>query len=130
MSRIQGNDTIQDVFVKLSEGNPGALSTMAEIYKQGPEIDPDAILGGLTPIAGLDTLGIYGTDIYVLFSDICENSIPKMLAVLRAVQLGFFPAETVKDAASRQDRSGAAMIPVDELYRQIQERLPRFNTNL
>lgn len=128
MTKIQLNDSVQDIVIKMSCGNPGALMALVEMLKKGKAIDPDGLGGGLGSIILLDTFGIYGTDIYVLFSDICKRDIAKTLAVIRAAQLGFVSGDTLKDACSRQDWSGQDMVPVDDLYAQVKERLPNFNT--
>lgn len=129
MSRIQLSDNTMDVIVKMSEGNPGAMTALMEIMSKGAKIDPDDFMGGLGAVLGLDTNGIYGTDIYVLYSDICDRNVAKMLSVLRACQLGFFSSNILTDACSRQDYSGKKMIPVDELYLKVKERLPNFHSN-
>lgn len=129
MSRIQLSDNTMDVVVKMSEGNPGAMTALMEILVKGEKIDPDSFMGGLGAVLDLDTNGIYGTDIYVFYSDICDRNVTKMLSVLRACQLGFFSRNVLSDACSRQDYSGKKMIPVDELYLKVKERLPNFNSN-
>ncbi|AZB07466.1 hypothetical protein EG344_00725 [Chryseobacterium sp. G0162] len=127
MSKIQLTDNTMDVVVKMSEGNPGAMGAIMEILTKGGTIDPNA-MGGLGSVLFLDTLGIYGTDIYILFSDICDRSLSKMLAVLRATQFGFFDGKLLKTACSFQDYSGREMVPVDELYKKVKERLPEFDS--
>lgn len=127
--RIELTDSTTDVMIKMSEGNPGALNALIDILKNGASVDMDSAMGGLGAILMLDSMGIYGTDIYILYSDICGKSLPKTLAVLRACQLGLFSRNAVKDAAHRQDRSGKAMIPVDELYTKVKEQLPLFDSD-
>ena len=39
-------------------------------------------------IMGFDTQEIYGSNIWVLYSDVCHQNIVYLLAVMRAVQLG------------------------------------------
>ena len=39
MSRIKLTDNTRDVLVKMSDGNPGAISCMVEIMKNGDRID-------------------------------------------------------------------------------------------
>lgn len=127
MSKIQLNDNTMDVIVKMSEGNPGAMNAIMEILKpESNEIDPDAFMGGMGVILSLDTLEIYGTDIYILHNDICDRNMVKMFAVLRAHQLGFLNGSVLKDACHRQDRSGKQMINVDELYEKVKKQLPNF----
>lgn len=128
MSKIQLSDTTMDVVAKMSEGNPGAMRALMEMIMPN-NIDPDNVMGGLGAIMLLDTWGIYGTDIYVLHSDICGRQLNKTLAVIRASQLGLFSSDILKDACSRQDYSGRKMVPVDELYEKVKERLPNFDKN-
>lgn len=127
MSKIELSDNTMDVVVKMSEGNPGAMNAIMEMLKpENNEIDPDSVMGGMMKILALDTLGIYGSDIYILHNDICDRNMVKMFAVLRAHQLGFLNGSLLKDACSRQDRSGKQMIDVDELYEKVTEQLPNF----
>lgn len=126
-ARIELTDSIKDICVKMSEGNPGALSAIVEIIKNGERIDPDSFAGGLGTVLMLDTFGIYGTDIYILWSDICERDTAKMIAVLRACQLGHFSDRILKDAANRQDRTGRTLIPVQELYEKVKGELENFD---
>jgi len=99
-----------------------------ELIIKTDEIDPDVMMGGLGHILLLDTLGIYGTDIYVLYSDICDRNIAKMITVLRAAHFGFISMEVVADAAHRQDYSGKELIDIESLYKQVKERLPNFDS--
>ena len=124
--RIKLTDSTMDVIIKMSDGNPDAMNVLMQML-QPNKIDPDNGLGGLGAILMLDSLGIYGTDIYVLNSNICERNLAKMLAVLRAVQLGLFSGHIVKDASHRQDYSGRELVPVDELYKKVKEKLPNFD---
>lgn len=125
-ARIKYTDTTRDIVIKMSDGNPGAMTALMEMLESS-NIDPDGAMGGLVPILSLDTHGIYGTDIYVLHSDICGREMPKTLAVLRACQLGFFSGTVLRDACSRQDYSGRDMVPVEELYKKVKESLPNFD---
>lgn len=111
MSRITLTDSTQDAFVKMSNGNPGALSALFALS----QVKTNSPLGGFGNILLLDTYGIYGTDIYVLFSDICDRDPIKMVNVLSATQRGKFSSRILKDACSRQDRTGKALIPNDIL---------------
>lgn len=113
--------------VKMADSNLGAMRVIVEIFNR-PDIDPDNALPGIGPILLLDQYGIYGTDIYVLFADICEHDLVKTLAVLRATQMGLFDYNILKDACHRQDRSGKQLIPVEELYLKVKERLPNFKS--
>lgn len=121
-TKIQLNDSMQDVMFKMSEGNPGALNVCVQILKEGARIDPDDIMGGLGTILSLDTLGLYGSKIWMLYKGVCGGDLPKMLAVLRGCQLGF-----VTDAQLRRavDAYGEGL-DVPAVCAQVSERLPRF----
>jgi hypothetical protein len=106
----------------MSEGNPGALNVCINLLKEGERIDPDSMLGGIGPILALDSLGIYGSRIWILYKYICNQSLVLTIAVLRAVQLGFLKEETLKTAIEPHGRE----IEPLTLYNQVKERLPRF----
>lgn len=125
MSKITLNDSIQDMMIKMSDGNPGAVGALMSLLTDSTT-DPDSALGGIGKIMSLDEYGIYGTDVYVFFNDICERDVKKMIGVMRAVQLGLLERETLKDACSRQDRSGCEIVPVSELLDKVRKELPNF----
>ncbi|MFH6945136.1 hypothetical protein [Flavobacterium sp. FlaQc-50] len=128
-NRIQSKDTMPDVLAKMSDGNFGAVDALMKLLASD-HVDPDNYFGGLGVILTLDTWQIYGTDIYVLYSDICDKDIVKMIAVLRATQMGLFAESLLKDACSRQDYSGRDIVPVNELYEKVKQKLPKFNSKI
>lgn len=127
MSRITLLDSVESVISKMSEGNIGAMNVCMLLIAEGGNIDRQNIMGGFGFILDLDREGIYGTDIYVFWNDICNRELPKMIAVLRAVQLGFFNGRVLADACHRQDYSGRDLVPVNDLYNKVIERLPNFD---
>jgi hypothetical protein len=54
----------------------------------------------------LDSLGIYGPNVWVIFKDVCEQNHARMLAVLRATQLGMLSSEALLEVSNRQYRNG------------------------
>ena len=104
MSRITLTDTLISAITKMSDGNPGALNTMMEIMSNHDQIDPQAVMGGIGAIMMFDTLGIYGTDIYVLFNDKCKRDVRRLLMLLRATQMGLFSCDKLKEMAADQMR--------------------------
>lgn len=128
-NKLKLEDSPIEAITKMSQGNPGAAMALTEIYGRS-DIDTDSAFGSMGPIFQLDGHGIYGSDIYIPYSDICEKDVVSVYAVLRAVQLGLFSNVILKDACSRQDRSGKALVPVAELYKKVKEQLPHFNSNL
>ena len=126
-SKIDLTDNIQDTLAKMCEGNPGAFLAMCEIVKHGKEIDPQGAMGGLGAILGLDTLGIYGTDIYILYNDQCKRDVRELLMLLRANQLGFIDSASIKNVASDQmNEVRISAEKMDELNTKVCERLESF----
>ena len=121
-SKIELTDSIQDVLVKMSEGNPGALTVCLEILKHGEKIDPDNAMGGLGAILSLDTLQLYGAKIWMLYKDVCGKELPQMLAVLRGHQLGHVTDAQIHHAVENYGDG----INVADLCAKVVERLPKF----
>jgi hypothetical protein len=99
-TRIELTDSFMSAVMKMSEGNPGAISCIMSIMESTPEIDPHNALGGLGNILSLDTLGIYGPAIYVLWNDQCNRDDRTFIMLLRAYQLGFLDEERIRAAAN------------------------------
>ena len=97
-AKIQLTDNMNDVFFKMSQGNPGALTVLVQLLEQTPIIDPDALLKGLGSILALDTLGIRGSEIWILYKDVCGESIIEVLLLLRAHQLGIISSTEILNA--------------------------------
>lgn len=114
-SILQLTDSTTDVFTKMSKGNPGALRALMELST--------AVPNGFLMILLFDSWGIYGSDIYVLWSDICGRDARKMACVLKATQMGEFRSSTLKNACGRQDYSGKDLIPVDEFVLKFSDKI-------
>ena len=121
-TRIEMDDTVMDVFVKLSEGNPGALSVCMQLSEETATVDPDAGMPKIINLLALDTLGIYGPRIWQLYKDFCKENIISVCAVLRAHQLGILNSTEINRAI---DNWGEGVDLDDALY-GVQERLPQF----
>ena len=101
-TRIGLEDTMQDVIIKMSDGNPGAITTMVDVLEQYEAIDPQSAFGGFGALMDFDTHGIYGSDIYVLYNDKCNRNVRDLVVLLRAVQLGMFPESRLQELAGDQ----------------------------
>jgi hypothetical protein len=84
---------VPDAVAKIAEGNIGAVVCM-DLMKHSEEIDPLSYLKVIGPVMLLDSLGIYGPNVWV-FKDVCEQNHARMLAVLRATQLGMLSSEAL-----------------------------------
>ena len=124
--RIKLTDSTQSAIVKLCEGNPGALSVCLEVLTRGAQIDPQAMMGGLAGLLALDTLGIYGSKIWMLYKDVCGQDLVKTLAVLRSWQLGHTSKQRVDHAISNYGDG----LDLDAILLAVQETLPEFGQEL
>ena len=123
--RIGLGDTILSATMKLSEGNPGALRVCMDLLQHSGAIDPDSAMGGLGSLLCLDTEGIYGPQIWMLYKDVCGENLVNMVAVLRAMQLGIVRRVDVKLALNHSTNMDVA-----EVLDRVQLRLPAFGKGL
>ncbi len=124
--RIKLGMSVKDLIVAMGGGNPGALKACMELLLKGEKVDPDAFSGGLGNLLMLDTLGIYEERIYMLWSDVCGRDVGKMIAVLRAHQLGQLAGVDTKVLNHAIDNRGAG-IDLDAVVEAVKSRLPNFN---
>jgi len=125
MTRIETSDTFESMFYKMSEGNPGALNVLMELWKESPKIDPDGI-PSLGPVLLLDSLGVYGCRVWMLYKDVCKCDLPRTLALLRAWQLGLLGKAALDHAIDNYGKG----IDVVTVCRAVKERLPNFNVSV
>src|SRR5688572_13889692 len=124
-SRLRLDMTAIDAVTAMAEGNPGAIAALCECLKLGSEIDPDDLFGGLGSIMTLDTLGIYGSRLYMLWNDVCRRDMPKFIACLRAYQLGQLAGCTESALNHAIDNRGNGL-DVDAVLVAVCERLGKF----
>lgn len=72
--RLTPGDSALTAAQKMSEGNPGALQVFMGFLEE-----PD----GLSYILTLDTIGIYGSKLYMLWNDCCGRDLNKVKRVLQ-----------------------------------------------
>lgn len=94
--RIDLSDSVQSAVAKLAEGNPGATRVCAELFVESRRMDPVGSLEGFAPLLSLDTLGIYGSDLWSLYKKPCHENAENLVAALRANQLGLLGADNVR----------------------------------
>lgn len=125
-TKLQLTDTLQDMVIKMAEGNPGAMNVLMQILRDGAAIDPDNIMGGVGIILSLDTLNLYGSKIWMLYKDACDCNLSQMVAVLRGHQLGFLSSEQLRHAV---DNRGVG-ISVPDVCGLVCARLPAFKLSM
>lgn len=80
MNKLTLNDDFGSAMFKISQGNPGAITVIMEAnievmekkLREGP-------LAPFTVMMALDTLGIYGPNIWILYKDKCDMDIVQFL---------------------------------------------------
>lgn len=126
--RIKLGQTLMNAIMVLGEGNPGAITVLLRIMKEGEDIDPDSALGSLGPLLALDNNDIYGSNIWVLYKDVCGEDLIKMLAVLRANQLGLLSASKLRESIQfdQANYCTVGLTDLNEIVEAVQEQLPNF----
>jgi hypothetical protein len=122
MTRLVLEDTPFNVLQKMSEGNPGALKVCVDIMEKGNQIDHDSASRCLGALLILDTCQIYGARIWMLYKDVCGEELVKIIAIIRAYQLGLLDLGKLNHAI---DNNGDG-IDVDEIEQQVKARLSAF----
>ena len=120
--RIKKGMTVKDMLTAMSEGNIGAFTLCMRLLENGDKVSP-SFLGGATQILSLDSFGIYGKRIWMLFAHVCEHHLGKMIAVLEARQLGEINQQTLNRAI---DNYGADL-DIDAIVEKVKSHLPNFN---
>lgn len=130
MSRLKLEQSLPEAVLAMSEGYPGAMTVLMNSIEKSPSIDPDAaMLGGFSFLMNLDTFGIYGSDIWILYKDICRENLSHAIGLVRAVQCGCVSKNDLLEAikAERGHR-----LDVQSALVKLKETLPNFqldNTN-
>lgn len=118
-------DSVASIVLGVSEGNPGAIEVLLHITKLHNVIDPDADMGSVWTFLRLLDIGLVGPKLWMLYKNVCGQSIPKMLAVLRGHQLGFVTKNQLLNAVENYG-SG---LDVEDVCLKVCAELPRFNLN-
>lgn len=114
--------TARDAAGAMCDGNPGALTVMMAMLTRGDEIDPGSFAGGLLAILSMDTRGIYGSRIWMLYKDVCGEDLVDTMALIRAVQLGILSGAQLDHAI---DHYGEG-IEVESTVAAVKATLSRF----
>lgn len=111
-----------DILLSFSEGNPGAATVLAQLYKHARDIDPDNAFGEMGPLFSLDNLDCYGPRIWMFYKDVCGQDIRKMMGIMRACQMGFTSDRDI-NAAISGDKS---RLDIPGILAKLKAELPAF----
>lgn len=129
MARISLADSGLQIIMKMSEGNPGAATVLVNLLSEQEvkvsEIDPDNLLGAVGVVLYMDTLEIYGSNIWMFYKDVCGQDYVTMIGLLRAIQLGFMDSQVLTcefdNPYARLEQSF-----IDDMMTKVRTRLPNF----
>lgn len=86
--------------VKWSQGNPGAAAFLMSL------LQPENAVKGIAILRKLEEgKSIRGTNLYVLWSDLCDRDMSKVETLCKNC-----PTAVLEDACSRQDYSGRDLV--------------------
>lgn len=92
-TRITANMSVQDMLITMCDGNPGALTCMMKMIQ-------DDHMTGMLDILLFDSMGIYGSKIYMIWNDCCGRDMEKFKETLRAFREGKFTEEEIHENLS------------------------------
>ncbi len=93
MTKIKITDSVRDIMVKMSEGNPGALTVLILPIKEDE-------MNLVTRILALDTMNLYGSKLYMLWNDCCDRDLQKVKNIIDAWKSGKITSEIIHKAVS------------------------------
>lgn len=113
----------------LSEGNIGAVTVLTRLLKDGSKHDPQAF-DPIVNLMDLDALGVYGSRIWLFYKDVCGENLGKMIACMRAWQLGKITEQKLLESIGTEEtRGNNKAIDVDSLVAQVKAELSDFNVD-
>ncbi len=74
--KIQLSDSVLDVCVKMSEGNPGACTVCAELIKADP-------IDGVMDLLQMDDMGMRGPAIWIAYKDFAHMDLTVLQQAIR-----------------------------------------------
>ena len=92
-NRITAEMTMEDVLITMAEGNPSALTCLLGMITSDPRALIDILL--------FDSMGIYGTKIYMLWNDCCDRDMEKFKKTIQAFREGKFSEREIHENLSR-----------------------------
>lgn len=104
--RLSHLDTNKDIVVKLSEGNPGAMTCICGILKKA-ENNIDVVKYLLV----FDSLEIYGAKLYMLWNDCCDRDFDKLFKIIDFLVEGRYTKEKILEHINYEGGRG---IPFEE----------------
>lgn len=93
-TRITADMSMIEMLDTMCEGNPGALTCMMQMIQTDP-------MTGMMDILLFDSMGIYGSKIYMVWNDCCGRDMGKFKETIQAFREGKFSDEEIHKNLSR-----------------------------
>lgn len=106
---------------RMSQGNPGAVNVLIKLHNNMHHIDPES-LTPLFMLKLLDTLGIYGPNIWNLFAYVCDRDIFKFHTAVRAAGFSFISPKQFYESIDQRK----ALFDHKDVLQQLQTILRGF----
>lgn len=91
--RITASMDMQEMLITMSEGNPGAQTCMMEMLQTDPMARLDILY--------FDSMGIYGSKIYMLWNDCCGRDMSKFEETIQYLRSGAVSKEEIHENLNR-----------------------------
>lgn len=117
-----------DMLAVMAENNPGAITAMASMVKIQQQTDPQSALKEFGIPMVLDTYGIYGSNIWQLYKDVCSEDAHKMLMLLRATQMGIFSSTKLVQLSTEVEARALFSVDWKWLNEEMYKALPTFKS--
>lgn len=124
--KLRTNTSAEEAIAIMAGSSLAAETVLRRVCDSGHAIDPKNSLGGSrAPFYQLDNLDIYGDRIATFFTDIAGSDLVQFLALLRAVQMGIYPATALIAAIDARTIDPET---VKAITKEVKSLIPAFGT--
>lgn len=97
---LSHSDTLEQAVIRLTEGDPGAATALAEVVAHARAVD-ETCDHPFRYLLQLDRYKVRGPHLHVFFKDVCHSDIVEMLGVLRWAEMGRIRPSDVRASITR-----------------------------
>lgn len=115
------------LIAEMSQGNPGAMTALVELLKDGWMMEPYVRNDAMDKIKLLKEKNILGVDIYLLYNDLCDRNIYKTTGLVKALQLGLLKETELKEDLARVNSGGKSTLDIKQIIRNVKGGVPGFD---
>jgi len=92
-TRINANTPAAETIFTMSDGNPGAITCMLEMFQSSTTAQQDILF--------FDSMEIYGSKIYMLWNDCCGRDMAKLAQTIQYLKFNNISKEAIHENLSR-----------------------------